>query len=185
MCIEHLFTKFELNCYFLNSKSEFLASIKPTVYNYHSIKMNILTCCSERYLVYPLRKVLFSTNETMSVMGTGCKHKCDMSIKYLLFLLFLLPVYSKAQVAIITTVAGNGTAGFTGIGGPAIATELHLPEGVALDSAGNIYIADVNNNCIRKVNSSGIINTAAGICGGSGGFSGDGGACYWSLIKWS
>ncbi len=74
---------------------------------------------------------------------------------------------------IITTVAGNGTAGFSGDGGPAIAAGLAKPASVTLDVSGNLYIADSGNNRIRKVSaSSGMITTVAG--SGTAGFSGDG-----------
>jgi uncharacterized protein (TIGR03437 family) len=72
----------------------------------------------------------------------------------------------------ISTVAGNGTVGFSGDGGPATNAWLHWPHGVAPDSAGNLYIADAGNHRIRKVNSAGTITTVAG--NGSAGFSGDG-----------
>jgi protein gp37 len=63
----------------------------------------------------------------------------------------------------ITTVAGDGTAGYTGDGGPAISAELNSPFGVFVDSAENIFIADTSNSVIREVtNSSGFINTVAG-----------------------
>ena len=75
---------------------------------------------------------------------------------------------------IISTIAGNGTGGFSGDGSAATSAKLNSPAGVAVDGSGNIYIADYNNNRIRKVNSSGIISTIAG--NGTGGFSGDGGA---------
>ncbi len=77
----------------------------------------------------------------------------------------------------ITTVAGNHAygAGFSGDGGIAIAAELNSPNGVALDVSGNLYIADNNNNLIRKVNTSGIISTVAGNHAYGAGFSGDGG----------
>lgn len=74
----------------------------------------------------------------------------------------------------ITTVAGDGIAGFSGDGGPAIAASLAAPHGVAVDAAGNLYIADSNNNRIRKVDASGVITTVAG--NGIAGFSGDGGS---------
>jgi sugar lactone lactonase YvrE len=74
---------------------------------------------------------------------------------------------------IITTVAGNGTAGFSGDGGPATSAAINYPFGVAVDSAGNLYFADAVNNRIRKVNTAGIITTVAG--DGTAGFSGDGG----------
>ena len=70
---------------------------------------------------------------------------------------------------VIATVAGNGTPGFSGDNGPATSAELSGPWGIAVDSAGNVYVADNYNNRIRKV-SNGVITTVAG-----GGFSGDNG----------
>ena len=67
----------------------------------------------------------------------------------------------KVANGIITTVAGNGTQGFGGDNGPATAAQLNNPAGVAIDSAGNLYIADWGNNRIRKV-ANGIITTVAG-----------------------
>jgi uncharacterized protein YjdB len=75
---------------------------------------------------------------------------------------------------IISTFAGNGSYGFGGDGGAATAANLYYPQKVAVDLSGNVYIADGNNQRIRKVNTSGIISTFAG--NGSYGFSGDGGA---------
>jgi trimeric autotransporter adhesin len=84
-----------------------------------------------------------------------------------------------AGSGIISTVAGNGGLGSSGDGGPATAATFVSPEGVALDAAGNLYIADRNNHRIRKVDAgSGIISTVAGSGPGSsfpGSFSGDGG----------
>ncbi len=74
---------------------------------------------------------------------------------------------------IISTVTGNGTTGYSGDGGPATTATLNNPIGIGLDPAGNIYIGDNGNNCIRKINSSGIISTIAGT--GTAGFTGDGG----------
>ena len=74
----------------------------------------------------------------------------------------------------ISTYAGLGTAGYTGDGGAAIEAQLNAPMGLALDAAGNLYIADSGNHAVRKVSKSGAIGTAAGI--GSPGYSGDGGA---------
>src|SRR5207302_1588009 len=74
----------------------------------------------------------------------------------------------------IQTVAGNGTFGFSGDGGPAISAALSGPEGVFLDSCGNLFIADTGNSRIRKVvAATGNIQTVAG--NGTFGFSGDGG----------
>ena len=72
---------------------------------------------------------------------------------------------------IITTVAGNGAEGFSGDGGPATDATLNTPIGVAVDRAGNLYIADAFNNRIRKVNVTGVITTVAG--NGDARFSGD------------
>ena len=78
------------------------------------------------------------------------------------------------SAGVITTVAGDGRQGDSGDGGAATAAQLRYPRGVALDRAGNLYIADTFNDCIRKVDSAGRISTVAGT--GTGGFSGDGGA---------
>jgi len=73
---------------------------------------------------------------------------------------------------IITTIAGTGTQGFSGDNGQATAAQLDSPQGVALDAANNIYIADTHNDCIRKITAAtGIITTIAGT--GTQGFSGD------------
>jgi uncharacterized protein (TIGR03437 family) len=73
----------------------------------------------------------------------------------------------------IHTVAGIGTAGDAGGGGTSLA-ELYGPTGLALDNAGNLYIADTHNHRIRMLTPGGVISTIAGT--GTGGFSGDGGA---------
>lgn len=75
---------------------------------------------------------------------------------------------------IISTVAGNGTAGYTGDGSAATSAELNGPEGLAVDGAGNLYIVDYGNSVVRKVTTGGIISTIAG--NGGTGYSGDGGA---------
>ena len=68
---------------------------------------------------------------------------------------------------IITTVAGDGGAGYSGDGGAATNASLLIPEGVTVDAAGNLFIADTGNNRIRKVDTNGIITTVAGGGGGS------------------
>ena len=82
----------------------------------------------------------------------------------------------------LVAFAGNGKPGYAGDGGRATTAELTEPAGVAVDSAGNVYIADAGNNVIRRVDArTGIITTVAGDAaadqanGGLGGFSGDGG----------
>jgi uncharacterized protein (TIGR03437 family) len=67
----------------------------------------------------------------------------------------------KVSNGVITTVAGNGTPGYSGDGGPAVSAQLYFPSGVAVDSAGSLYIADTWNNRVRKV-SNGVITTVAG-----------------------
>jgi hypothetical protein len=74
---------------------------------------------------------------------------------------------------IISTVAGNGSFGFSGDNGPAISAMLNSPEGIAVDSAGNLYIADASNSRVRKVSPEGVITTVAG--NGNVVDSGDGG----------
>ena len=79
-----------------------------------------------------------------------------------------------AATGVITTVAGNGTPGFSGDGGPATGASLRGPSGIAVDASGNLFIADAFNNRIRRVDgSTGVITTVVG--NGTFGFSGDGG----------
>src|SRR5205807_6068063 len=68
--------------------------------------------------------------------------------------------------------AGNGTAGFSGDGGPATSAQLNYPVAVAVDAAGNLFIADGHNNRIRMVTFAGLITT---VTGSTAGFNGDGG----------
>jgi len=78
----------------------------------------------------------------------------------------------KVVSGTISTVAGNGTTGYTGDGGSAVNATLNSPSGLAFDKAGNLYIADFSNNVVRKV-SNGVISTFAG--SGLQGYVGDGG----------
>jgi sugar lactone lactonase YvrE len=91
-----------------------------------------------------------------------------------IFLLFVfLPLFSNAQI--ITTVVGDGTIGYSGDGGPATAAQIYGPDKAIFDHSGNMYYTEQHNNCVRKVNTSGIMSTYAGT-GGVTGYSGDGGA---------
>jgi len=85
-----------------------------------------------------------------------------------------------SRSGVITTIAGNGTAGSDGDGGPAVMASINGPHGVAVDSAGNLYIAELRASRVRKVGRDGIIKTVAGT--GSGGFSGDGGPATSAMI---
>lgn len=78
-----------------------------------------------------------------------------------------------SKIGIISTVAGNGTCGYSGDGGPAISAQLSRPIGVSVDESGNLYVADTENHRIRKIDNSGIISTIAG--NGVPGYSGDNG----------
>jgi len=77
------------------------------------------------------------------------------------------------KIAIINTIAGNGTNGFSGDNGSATNAEFHTPSGLAYDFRGNLYVADTYNNRIRKIDTNGIITTVAGY--GASYYSGDGG----------
>jgi DNA-binding beta-propeller fold protein YncE len=75
---------------------------------------------------------------------------------------------------IIITVAGCGEAGYSGDGGPAVRARFNEPYGIAVDKAGNIYVADRHNHCVRRIDgASGNVTTFAG--NGVSGFSGDDG----------
>jgi RHS repeat-associated protein len=82
---------------------------------------------------------------------------------------------------IITTVAGNGTEGYSGDGGPATQAKLNLPNDVAISPDGSLYISDYRNNRIRRVWQDGIITTVAG--NGTEGYSGDGGPATQAKLK--
>jgi uncharacterized protein (TIGR03437 family) len=79
-----------------------------------------------------------------------------------------------APTGVIQTVAGSGTPGYTGDGGPATSAQLNGPFAVAVDAQGNLFIADTGNLVVRKVAGDGTISTYAG--SGTLGFAGDGGA---------
>ena len=87
----------------------------------------------------------------------------------------------------ISTVAGGGSIGptagtYSGDGGPAIQASLSRPSDVAVDTEGNLYIADTGNHCIRKVDTEGVINTLAGRCGEPG-FKGDSDHPRWGKLR--
>ena len=89
-----------------------------------------------------------------------------------------------ASTGIITTIAGTGIYGYSGDNGAATSAQLIRPYGVAVDASGNVYIADTNNNCIRKVTvSTGIITTIAGT--GTAGYSGDNGAATSAQLRYT
>jgi sugar lactone lactonase YvrE len=91
-----------------------------------------------------------------------------------------------AASGVITTVAGNNLFSFSGDGGPASAADLSAPDGVAMDAAGNLFIADTSNQRIRKIDTKGIITTVAGNSQPSfqPGFSGDGDLATKALLNY-
>lgn len=93
-------------------------------------------------------------------------------MKKLLLLSFTILQLATAQSQTITTIAGNGTAGYSGDGGAAVNALISHPNQLAFDQAGNLYIAEDYNNIIRKIDIFGNISTVAG--NGNAGFSGDG-----------
>ena len=85
---------------------------------------------------------------------------------------------------LISTIANvDDSAGYNGDGIQATAAKLYQPSGIAVDDNGNVYIADVNNNRIRKIDKTGMISTLAG--NGSKGYSGDGMAATASELNWA
>ncbi len=86
-----------------------------------------------------------------------------------------------SPTGIINTYAGNDTAGYSGDGNAANHASLNNPLGIAIDAAGNLYIADAGNHVVREVNIAGTISTIAG--NGYPGYSGDGGAAVAAVLS--
>ena len=84
-------------------------------------------------------------------------------------------VFKASADGTLTFLAGNGIQWFSGDGGPATSASLALPEGVAVDGAGNVYIADEENHNVRKVSPGGTITTVAGTGIPTGFIDGEGG----------
>lgn len=97
----------------------------------------------------------FSGPSSLAVDGTGNLYVADSGNQRIRRI--------DAATRIVTTVAGSGSVGFDGDGGPALSASLDSPSGVALDGEGNLYISDTGNNRIRRVDAtSGVISTIAG-----------------------
>jgi len=108
---------------------------------------------------------------TFDILGNFyfCNQQCNMVCKV-------------DAAGIITTIAGPGTIGVIGDGGPALTAYLNYPNTLAFDNSGNLYIADAGNYRIRKINmTTGIISTVAGV--GSFGYGGDGGPATAATIS--
>ena len=90
----------------------------------------------------------------------------------------------KLAAGHISTVAGDGTPGFAGDGGSGTSAELNSPFGLALDGAGNLYIADTGNQRVRVVDAQGAIRTVVSNCGTQRGFGGDGGPAMLARLNY-
>src|SRR5215510_11557553 len=101
---------------------------------------------------------------------TSC---CALFLAGLLLNFVLLESLALGETFTISTVAGTGHPGFSGDGGMARSAELRNPSGIAVAADGSLYIADLKNGRIRKIDSQGTISTIAGK--GAGLSSGDGG----------
>ena len=93
------------------------------------------------------------------------------------------PSLSPHSISVISTIAGTGTASYSGDGGQASSAVLNNPEGIAIDSSGNVYVTDRGNHRVRKITSStGIITTYAGT--GTASYSGDGGVATSAALNY-
>ncbi len=91
------------------------------------------------------------------------------------------PYPSLDSASIISTIAGTGTAGYSGDDGQATSATINVPTGIAIDASGNVYFNEYSNHLIRKIiASTGIIVTVAG--NGSSGYHGDGGPAASALL---
>ncbi len=110
----------------------------------------------------PALSASFSYPCAMTIVPGGEMYVCDRQNN---------KVKKIAIDGTITTIAGNGAYGFSNDGGAATNAELEFPGGVTVNNAGDVFVADINNNRIRTINSAGIINTIAGT--GTMGYNGD------------
>lgn len=99
-----------------------------------------------------------------------------------IFILVLLATCAFGQAPVTSPVAGTGSSGYSGDGGPATSADLNSPSEVAVDAKGNVFIADLNNNRIRKVNNDGTISTYAGN-GSTGYWYLEGGPAFSSVLN--
>ena len=93
------------------------------------------------------------------------------------------PSLSPHSISVISTIAGTGTAGYSGDGGAATSATIYAPSGIAIDSSGNVFFSEHWGHRIRKISiSTGIITTYAGI--GSATYNGDGGAASSAALSY-
>ncbi|WP_263352842.1 FG-GAP-like repeat-containing protein [Acidicapsa acidisoli] len=140
-----------------------ISDVTPGAVIYYTTNGSWPTTSSAQYA----GPITVSSSETLAaVAANGYALSPPVSAQYLI---------DSSSSSFIYTVAGSGIFGYSGDGGPATAADLNDPVGTALDTAGNLYIADADNNVIRKVSAgTGVISTVAGT--GVAGYSGDSGA---------
>ena len=107
-----------------------------------------------------------------SGLSIGVPQRVTLDLSGNLYFTSLNCVFRLDASGTLTRIAGNSRAGYSGDGAPALQAQLNSPAGLAIDSAGDIFIADSGNNVIRKITADGNIHTFAG--NGTPGFSGDG-----------
>jgi uncharacterized protein (TIGR03437 family) len=118
--------------------------------------------CAQRYVISTMAggtPAPASASATSVSLGLPGKVTTDPSGN--VYFTALNSVFRLQSGGVLTRVAGNGRPGFSGDGGPAASAQLSSPQGLAVDSAGNIYIADTGNQRVRLV-TNGVINTFAG-----------------------
>ena len=151
-----------------------------------AVLLAIVTCCHASAQVYGI-STFAGGAVPVNIPGTSASASSPQSVAVdKAGNVFFADFYSDilrldVTTGILTVVAGNGTPGFSGDNGPATSAQMNQPEGIAVDSAGNLYIADTINNRIRKV-SNGVITTVAG--NGVRGFSGDNGPATSAQLFW-
>jgi hypothetical protein len=117
------------------------------------------------------------SRKVLGVVDGGCGRRVKDALVVLTIIVGALAIQSPSGAAQgdIATVAGTGSAGFSGDGGPATSAMLDNPMGVAIDGGGNLYVTDWENHRVRKVDAAGTITTFAGNGAGPGSELGDGG----------
>src|SRR5258708_37813200 len=81
---------------------------------------------------------------------------------------WLMTVVGFSQTPAVISIAGSASWTFSGTGGPAVNAPIGIPQGVAVDAAGNLYLADSGNHLVAKISPSGILSVLAGLGSGSG-----------------
>jgi uncharacterized protein (TIGR03437 family) len=112
--------------------------------------------------------------------GGGCPIGIAFDSQGILYVALSFSSVSAISNGVLTTIAGTGALGFSGDNGPATSAELYSPRGLAVDAAGNLYIADEGNHNVRRV-SNGTITTIAG--NGANGYSGDNGLATYAELS--